>query len=661
MLSMEYGVFTGILVLLTTAVILTAVFRRFRLPPVLGYLAVGALVGPYGMGWIPDHEAIREVAEFGVVFLMFTIGLEFSLSKLLAMKRMVLGLGGLQVLFTVLIAIGVAMVMGVDGPSAFVIGGVIAMSSTAIVSKQLTEQVELNTPQGSNAISILLFQDIAVIPFLILIPSLADKTAGIAMPLVWAMLKAGLVMILILLVGRWLLRPLFTEIAKSRSLELFTLTVLLVAMSAAGLTQMMGLSMALGAFLAGMMLGETKFRQQIEVEIRPFRDVLLGLFFVTIGMLLDFHKLPEIWLAVTVLVITLIAVKTLIIALLGRLMGVNSKTSLRTALILAQGGEFGFALLTLAINNNVLASNLSQTVLAALLFSMAIAPFLIRYNEQISRWLLPKTTERSNATPIKAIETTVKGISDHVIICGYGRVGQNIARFMRMEGFEYFALDMDPARVQHATLAGDQVGYGDSTNLSILRASGLLDAKALIISFNDLPSTYKILQQVRAHLSHLPILVRTKDDTELKRLQIAGATEVIPETLEASLTMAFHALVLVGVPAFRAMKQLRMIRADRYKLLNQVFPSQEIEEKDISDPDREQLYVVNLTDNAKAIGKKISDVGLDNTKVTVTAVRRGGIRGPEPEPDTTLRAGDVLVLYGPIPSLQLAEQKLLEG
>jgi len=658
---MQYGILTGVLVLLASAVIFTALFRRFRLPPVLGYLTVGAIVGPYGLSWIPDHETIRELADFGVVFLMFTIGLEFSLSKMIAMKHKVFGLGGLQVLLTTLVGMLVAIFRGVHIPAAFVIAGVMAMSSTAIVSKQLTEQLELNTKAGQNAISVLLFQDLAVIPFLILIPSLMDKSAGIFMPLLFAMVKAGIAMLLIIIIGRLILRPLFMEIAKSRSMELFTLTVLLVVVGGAWFTQEMGLSLALGAFLAGMMLGETKFRQQIEVEIRPFQDVLLGLFFVTIGMLLDLDQLPHIWLGVLILMVGLVVVKTIIITLLSWLMKSKPQDALRTGLLLAQGGEFGFALLSLGMSEHLLTNQLSQIVLAALLFSMALSPFLIRYNQQIARWLLFNRNGQEEVNLSAQVEESAKGLVNHVILCGFGRVGQNIARFISMEGFEYIALDLDPATVQNAQLAGDRVTYGDSTNFMVLKAAGILEAKALIISFHDLHGAYKILQQVRLHLPHIPILVRTQDDTELEGLLAAGATEVIPETLEASLTIAFHALVLIGVPALRAMRHIRMIRTDRYQILNQVFPSQDLEERYITAPDREQLYVVRLGGEAYAVGKKIKDIDLDTAAVTITAVRRGGIRGPEPQPDTELKAGDVLVLYGSVSSLQLAEQRLLEG
>ncbi|MBB72158.1 MAG: potassium transporter [Legionellales bacterium] len=660
---MQHTILEGILILLTCAVMITTLFRRLHLSPVLGYLAVGMLTGPFGFALINNPDYSHNLAEFGVVFLMFTIGLEFSLAKLIAMRRIVLGLGGLQVAITTLIAMGVALLLGENVAGALVIGGVITMSSTAICIKTLTDQLEINTPHGNNAVGILLFQDIAVIPFLILVPSLGagGDSAAVLMPLVIAFIKASLVMVFILIAGRWLLRPLFIEIAATRSLELFTLTILLVTLGAAWLTESMGLSLALGAFLAGMMLGETKFRHQIEIEIRPFRDVLLGLFFITVGMMLNVQTLPSLWLEVLGLFFIIIVLKTVIIALLSLLFKADKATALRTGLVLAQGGEFGFALLTIAIASEVLSPEQTQAVLGALIFSMAASPLLIRYNEQISRWLLPTASKICQETQTQDIENEAKGLSKHVIICGYGRVGQNITRFLETEGFEYIALDLDPLRVQSAQLAGERVSYGDSSHLGILKAAGLERAHALIISFEDIHATMKILPQVREELPNLPILVRTRDDAQLKHLQQLGATEVVPETLEASLMLAFHVLVLMGVPASRAMHRIRGIRKNRYNLLQQVFPSHELEDLESDESFKEHLHVVNLHDNAYAIGKKLGEFHLETKDITVTAVRRGCIRGPEPEPDTQLRAGDVLVLYGSPANLEASERLLLDG
>ncbi len=662
---MEFSILDGVLILLSVAVVIVIMFRRINLPPILGYLFVGLLVGPYGLGWIPETQATHELAEFGVVFLMFTIGLEFSLSKLIAMRGLVLGLGGLQVLITTAVTVGIAMIFGQTLNDSIVIGSIVAMSSTAIVIKQLTDQLELNTSHGENAVGILLFQDLAVIPFLILIPSLGagPDAQPILMPLVWAMGKGAAAMLLILAIGRWILRPVFHEIAASRSMELFTLSVLLVTLAAAWLTEDMGLSLALGAFLAGMMLGETEFRHQVEANIRPFRDVLLGLFFITIGMLLNIRSLPDIWQWVLLLLFVLIVVKTLVIFGLCRLLGNKNPIALRTGLVLAHGGEFGFALLSLAMAGNILKPELSQIVLGAILFSMLLSPLMIRYSGKLVESIFPEESgaETDENVVKSSVEHAAHGLEQHVIICGYGRVGQNIARLLESEGIEYIAMDLDPSRVQNAQLAGDRVTYGDSTNLEMLAAAGLKFAKALVISFEDVSGALKILQQVRKYKTHMPILVRARDDAELSKLQENGATEVIPATLEASLAIASHLLVFMGIPPSRVLRITREARGDRYKLLRQIFPDQESIALDEGDPDREQLMAVNLPKGSYAIGHNLGELDLDEANITVTAIRRGGIRGPAPEPETELRADDVLVLCGSQTSLNRAEKLLLEG
>lgn len=658
---MHVSILEAVIILLSGALITATVFRRFQLPPILGYLLVGVIVGPYGVGLIADTEASSELAEYGVVFLMFTIGLEFSLNKLFSMKRIVLGLGGLQVLITTGIALAIAMFFGATIEGSVVIGGVVAMSSTAITIKQLHDQTELNSPHGFNALGVLLFQDIAVVAFLILIPSLGGGAQSILTPLFWALVNAIIVIIVIMLFGRWFLRPLFREIALTQSLELFTLAILVVTLSSAWLTEYMGLSLALGAFLAGMMLGETEYRHQIEIEIRPFRDILLGLFFITIGMLLNLKVLPDIWLGVTIILLSIIIMKTLLIMGLSLILGSNKITSLRTGLVLAQGGEFGFALLALAISNKLLEAQTAQTVLAALVFSMALAPFLIRFNQTIAERLFPNSVRTSANDIQQSIEISAESLKNHVIICGYGRVGQSIARFLEQEGFEFIALDMDPIRVEDAKLAGDNVTYGDSKHLSMLTAAGLDRAKALIVSFHDVNTAYKILHQVRKSNQTIPILIRTNDDQNLEELLQAGATEVVPETLEASLMLAFQTLILLGVPASRALRLIRKVRTNRYELLHRIFPSHDIEDMEDLETKRDQLAVLNVPTDAKSIGRSLADLELDLLGVKVTAICRDGIKRPDPDADTTLKGGDVLVLLGTRPHIERVERMLLES
>lgn len=661
---MNHSVFSEIILLLGGAVLMVSLFRRLHLPAILAYLCVGVIAGPYGMGWMADTENTRTLAEFGVVFLLFTIGLEFSLPQMVAMKDVVLGLGGAQVFITTVVGALIASLFGMTASGAFVVGGVLALSSTAIVTRQLIEQVELNSRHGRYALGVLLFQDLAVIPFLIVIPTLGGSgTQAIALPLVLvlALIKGGAAFFIMLAIGHWLLRPLFISIAAARSSELFMLSALLFTLGAAWITQLSGLSLALGAFLAGMMLGETEFRHQVEADIRPFRDVLMGLFFITIGMLLDVHTLPAVGHWVVLLALCIILFKTLLIFTLCRLMRAEPGVALRTGLVLAQGGEFGFALLSLATVHGLMDAHHNQIVLGGTLLSMALSPLVIRYNGALAKRIFVKSYAGGRDRQAQEVNNGAVTLNQHILICGYGRIGQNIARFLEQEGFDYMALDLDPHTVSEARAAGERVHYGDSTNRAILEAAGLARARALVISYDDAPATLKILQHTRTLRPDMPVLVRTRDDADLERFQEMGATEVVPETLEASLMLVSHLLLLLDVPVARVIRRVRDVRADRYRLLRGFFHGDEGESLEVSHGFRERLHAVTLPNGAYAVGRTIAELDLAQSGIQVTAVRRGGIRGPQPRPDTHLRAGDVLVLYGSPEGLEHAEALLLNG
>ncbi|MES9849344.1 MAG: monovalent cation:proton antiporter-2 (CPA2) family protein, partial [Candidatus Thiodiazotropha sp.] len=557
-----------ILILLAVAVLTVTLFKRFHLPPILGYLIVGILVGPFGTGVIASNEETRFLAEFGVVFLLFAIGLEFSLPQMIAMKGAVFGLGGSQVLITGIVAGGIAWLLGLELAAAFVVGAILALSSTAIVIKQLSEQVELNTAHGRVGVSILLFQDLAVIPLLVVIPILvSDAEQGLLIPLSWALIKAAVVFAVIMAIGHWALRPLFHEIARARSAELFTLTVLLVSLAAAWLTHEAGLSLALGAFLAGMMLGETEYRHQIEADIRPFQDVLLGLFFITVGMRVDLLSLLPHLQWVFLIAAALIAVKAVIILLLVRQTKQSSATSFRSGLLLAQGGEFGFVLLDLSLQSSLIPGEAGQLLFAAIIISMAISPFLIRYNGKLTEIFCQlRPSDRDYAIP-QDLEHEAGGMEQHVIICGYGRIGQNLGRLLDHEGFPYVALDLDPSVVREAHEAGEPVHFGDATRHEIMHAAGIERAGVVVVTFEGHTIALQILHHIRKVAPQVPVLVRTKDDTHLEELEAAGAAEVMPEAVEASLMMGGQLLLLLKVPGSRILKIMREIRENHYKLL----------------------------------------------------------------------------------------------
>jgi len=650
----------SILILLAAAVALLVAFRYLRLPPVLAYLLAGVAVGPFGFGWIPELQNTRALAEFGLVFLMFTIGLEFSLPQLFAMRRVVFGLGGAQVAVSAAVFGGFAWIFGATVEGAIAIGAILALSSTAITMKLLVEQLEHHSRHGRQAFGILLFQDLAVVPLLILIPALTGGADhSLFETLATSALKGVLVLAAIFAAGRWLMRPLFHEVALSHSREFFMLAVLLVTLSSAWITHLAGLSPALGAFLAGLMIAETEYRHQVESDILPFRDVLLGLFFITIGMLLDVRTLWQLWPQLLAILAAILLFKSALVAVLSRVGGSELGVALRTGLVLAPGGEFGFALLVQAADVRLLDGRESQIVLAAVLLSMIVGPILIRYNGRLVKRLVPGYRERREAN-LDSIRTELGQMQGHIIICGYGRCGQNIAWMLRQEQLPTLGLDLDPVRVRDARDAGESVVYGDATRRDVLEAAGLARARALAVSFNDTPSATRILEAARELRPDLPIIVRTIDDRDLELLRHSGATEVVSEALEGSLMMGAHLLVLLGSPGSRVIKQVRAVQRDRYQMLRGFFHGQdEIEVEEPRYPER--LHSVTLLPNAHAVGRTLGEVALDGARVTVTAVRRGGIRGPQPLPDTRLKAGDVLVLYGTPEALDEAERTLLQG
>ncbi|MHB1332414.1 MAG: monovalent cation:proton antiporter-2 (CPA2) family protein [Sulfuriferula sp.] len=649
-----------VLILLASAVIVSALFRALRLPSMLGYLLVGILVSPHAFDWIPDSENTRHLAEFGVVFMMFSIGLEFSLPKLKAIRTTVFGFGGAQVIVSILLVMGVAWGVGLPWAAGLALGGALAMSSTAIVSKMLAERLELQSQHGRQMIAVLLFQDLAVVPLLILIPTLAAGSENLWVDLGWASAKAAVVLFVLLFVGQKLMRPWFSMVAGHKSSELFMLNVLLITLGLAYLTDKAGLSLALGAFLAGMLISETEFRYQVEDDIKPFRDVLLGLFFVTIGMLLDLHA---VWTYLGWVVLVLAAVvllKATLVWALGRMFGNDSPVAMRTALGLAQGGEFGFVLLAQAGSLHLVHGAALQIVLAAVVLSMMIAPIVIQYTDAITRRLCGGEWA-GRAQELHAIAVKSFAVDAHLIVCGYGRSGQNLARLLESEAIPFIALDVDITLVKAAAAAGENVVFGDASRREVLKAVGLNRARAMVITFASLPAAMKILGVVQELRPDLPVIVRTVDDTDLSALKQAGAAEVVPEVLEGSLMLASHALLLLGVPLTRVLKKLRGVREQRYGLLRGFFRGATDEEVELSDMAQPRLLSVLITAQAAAAGKTLAETGVLELGIEVIAIRRRNIRGLDPEPETQVLAGDVLVLRGIPENLAAAEIRLLQG
>jgi CPA2 family monovalent cation:H+ antiporter-2 len=648
-----------VLVLLAAAVLVVVVFRSLRLPPLLGYLIVGVVIGPHALGWITTTDEVSTLAEIGVVFLMFSIGLEFSLSRLMTMRRIVFGLGAAQVLITLLLVLGVALAIGASWQTGLVLGGALAMSSTAILAKLLAERFELNSPHGRQIIGILLFQDLAVVPLLILIPALGAPAEDFAATVGYALLKAAVVLTLLLFFGQRLMRAWFHVVARQKSSELFVLNVLLITLGIAYITEMAGLSLALGAFVAGVLISETEYRYQVEEDIKPFRDILLGLFFVTIGMLLDVSVVVEnVW--VSVLLVTLVIAKTILIFGLSRLFGAASGVALRAGLALGACGEFGFVILAHASGSGLIAPDILQPVLAVMVLSMLIAPFVIERSEAIvRRW--SATEWMSRAMQLHNIAVQSMTADEHVLICGYGRSGQNLARFLDQEGVPFIALDNDPQRIGDATAAGERVVFGDAARREVLLAAGLARARVVIVTYADTASALRILAHVHEARPGLPVIVRTIDDSDVEKLRDAGAAEVVADLMEASLMLASSTLMLVGVPLTRVLRRIRETREGRYELFRGFYRGMTDAAEGEDQALQPRLHSVLVTAGAQSIGKSMEDLDLEKSGVEVTAIRRRNVRTAAPSPEMRVEEGDVLVLLGTETGVAAAEIKLLQG
>ncbi len=649
-----------ILILLISSVFAVAIFRAFNLPAMLAYFLVGLALGPHTFGLLPDSEASREFAEFGIVFLMFSIGLEFSLPQLYAMRKKVLGLGGGQVVVTLIVTMAISNLAGLSWPAAFVIGAALAMSSTAIVSKILAERIDLNSRQGRLSIGVLLFQDIAVVPMLVLIPALGMANSNLANVLGIALLKAVAMLALLFTVGKWLINPWFNLVAGQRSRELFVMNVLMVTLLLAYATKLAGLSYALGAFIAGMLISETRFRYQVESDISPFRDILLGLFFISVGMLLNLEQIYQNFSLILLILFGFIIMKALIVAAIVRASKYEAGVAIRTAVILAQAGEFSFVILALGAEHTLISGAALQSVLAAALLSMVIAPFLIQINGKIARKLVG-SYNRNSSNIVEKIEESSKHLQDHVVICGYGRSGQYLGRFLREENIPYIALDIDPARVLEAAAAGENVMFGDAARRVVLHAAGCERAKALIISYADNRAAMKILHIAQESYPQLPVIVRTVDDSHMEQLRAAGAAEVVPEILEGSLMLASHALMLLGVPLNRVVKRIRLFREERYKLFKGYFHGASDADSEDLQKQQVRLHSVIITTGAFAIGRSLADMQLGMFDVEVKSIRRPNSNGAVLNTDSLLAEGDVVVLLGQPTGLINAENALLIG
>ncbi|WP_435276449.1 cation:proton antiporter [Psychrobium sp. nBUS_13] len=645
----------SVLISLLLVILVLLSFRRLKIPPVLGYLVTGILVGPSVFELLADSEQMHFLAEMGVVFLLFSLGLEFSLPKLMSMKGLVFGLGSAQLAITTAIVAGVCLAVGLDVEQALIVGVVIALSSTAIVIKQLSEMRQTNSGSGQMAISVLLFQDIAVVPVLILIPMLGtDSDFGLSLLL--ALGKGVGAFIIIFLAGKLILPKLFDEIARARSDELFVLTAIMVVVFTGALTYSLGLSAALGAFLSGMMLGESKYRHQLDADIRPFKDILMGLFFVSIGMMLNLSLLVDQWTLLLICLPMLILAKSAIVALIYFNRRAKRRSALKSGFYLAQVGEFGFVVLALAQKNALLSDATVSLIIALGVLSMAMTPILMHKADALAKHLIKSHELLDKPLPTP---TTCELMKDHVVICGFGRVGQTIARFLKKEAIAYIAMDQDPVRIQEAIVGGEKVLFGDSRHRDILKNCHVDKAKLVVITFDDNHSVIQVLSACKEMGQDIEVMIRTRDDTDMSMLKEAGAQTVVPEALEGSLMLVSQVLFLSGVPMSRVLKRIQIERKNQYKFMHGYFHGDESSHN--MELDLEQLHAVAVPLDAHVIGHLVGNLPLERLRITLRGIRRNHEEISEPDDDFTIKEDDVLILCGKPRRVERAERYLLNG
>ena len=548
-----------VVVFLMAAVVIVPLFQRMHASPVLGFLFAGVLIGPHGLRIIRDVEGVSALAELGVIFLLFTIGLELSLDRLKAMKRLVFGLGTLQVVATGAVICAVLLAFGFPLPAAAIIGSSAALSSTAVIIQLLMERGEFATRHGRTTFAVLLFQDLAVVPILVLITILGHREQSVAMSLAMAAAKTIGAVGLIVVAGRWILRPMYRVVAATRSPEILMATTLLAILVIASITGVAGLSMALGAFLAGLLLADTPYRHQIELDIQPFKGLLLGLFFISVGMQIDTGAMLARPFVIVAAVLGLIVIKAGVLGGLARAFGLPRGAAIRLAMTMAGGGEFAFVAGGIAVASHVVAPDAGQLLLIVASLSMAVTPLLSAIAMPVERYL----DQRSAVSEQRELDAAAHA-TNHVVIIGFGWVGQLVAHTLAECNVSYVALDTNAKRVGTLHRKGIPIWFGDGTRSDVLRKAGIDTAALALITFIDPRLSAKVCETIRAHSKTLPVFARARDTNHARELEGLGATMIVPEALEASLQLSAHALAVIGTPRNAVELSLDTVRLAHY-------------------------------------------------------------------------------------------------
>jgi CPA2 family monovalent cation:H+ antiporter-2 len=624
------------------------ILHKLRVPSIVGFLIAGACLGPHGFGFIREIREVELLAEIGVILLLFTIGLEISLKNLKRIRSIVLGGGFSQVLLTLLATTAIAYPFLQKWNTSLFTGFLVALSSTAIVMKLLFDRGEIDSPHGRLSIGILIFQDLCVVPFMLLIPILVSSGGGF-FQLAWTLIKSATIIFVVIFGARWLVPNILHQIVRTRSRELFVITIILLCLGTALLTSGLGLSLALGAFLAGLIISESEYAYQAISDILPFKESFNGLFFISIGMLMDLGFLNENVLIILLIVAILIVLKTFTGFLSVLLLGHPIRVSFQTGLHLAQIGEFSFVLAIAGKSAGLLSENHYQLFLSASILTMVLTPFLFPASPIISSWVGSKRLlERLDRMRRKAEKECFQSSREgHVIIVGFGLNGRNLAEVLKETSIPYVVLDLNNETVLQMKKRGEPIFYGDGTSPEILHKLGIGTARMLVIAISDPASTRRIVQVARKGNPKIYILVRTRYTGEVEDLIKLGANEVIPEEFETSIEIFAKVLHRYQVPRNLLIEQIERIRGGSYEVLRRVeLPVKSFPQKCeiISEIDTE-TYLIN--ERTSSAGRSIKELRIRSTTgATVIAIRRGGEIIPSPEPDFIFKAGDVVYLIG---------------
>ncbi len=650
-----------LVIVLFLSFIAVAVCRYFKIPSMQAYLIVGFIAGPSVLNLIMMSDTTTLLGEIGIVFLMFSIGLEFSLAKLKSMKSLVCGFGGLQVLLTQLVLMGILYLLDYTLLPAFLVAGALTMSSTAIVSRLLAERTELATPHGQMSMGILLMQDIAVVPLMILLPVLAGKVDSVMLGLLLAVIKMVVVLFVLLVIGQRVTNTIFRRVAKTGSSELFMVTVLLFTLGISYLTSLANLSLSLGAFIAGMLISETQYHYQVQSDIRPFRDVLLGFFFMTIGMKLQLHMLLSDWSYILLLVVILILVKAFVIYVVGRFMKYSKSASFRTAMYLAQAGEFGFVLLSISDKFHIISGKLQQVMTVVILMSMIIGPMLLEIYEYVDTKL--SNLFKWHKSSVYETDQTISealGQSGFVLIIGFGRTGQGVARILTEQKIPYYALDLDAARVAVARTAGEPVQYGDACRKDLLESLGLKDARMVVITIGGLQTSIEIINHILCISPKMSIIARASHEDYVTTLVQAGADHVVSDTQESSLMLSSHTLLDLGRSFFEVYHMMRKVRYNHYKNLQGYFVGDDEEVQECPEL-MIQRYAFTLPADAYLIGHEVDDELFNQYGVELLAIRRHAKQLKDIPVHFKAMENDTFVLMGTLDTVFAFENWALQG